>query len=221
MTGIREKLAAVKTSVKIVDVLRHHGINVPDGINQQISCPFHGIDSHPSARVYTQTNTIFCWTCHSLWDVISAEMQFSEISLNEAVNVLVQRYGIDVQAHPQQIAGFYAHVAKYQSGDMKQLQVTIAELKDKFRQFYQSITDWALIAHIIDYFWQEFDEFDALILEPAQKLLLVTDWYARAHCMVAAQIPSVGVFHPATSNVLSDGADEGDDVADTYSREDD
>jgi len=36
--------------------------NHADGTTQ-CKCPFHGEDKHPSARIYEDTNSWFCWTC--------------------------------------------------------------------------------------------------------------------------------------------------------------
>jgi DNA primase len=136
---VREKLASVKTAVSIVDVLKSHNIFVPAGVESQIRCPFHGSDSHPSARVYTTTNTIFCWTCHRLWDVIAAEMQFTGATLVEAVDSLCSSFSVDVQAQPQEIARFYSLANKYQRGDARQASVMILDLADRFRRYYTAL----------------------------------------------------------------------------------
>jgi len=36
----------------------------------QINCPFHGADLGPSARIYPDTNSMYCWACTKSWDVI-------------------------------------------------------------------------------------------------------------------------------------------------------
>lgn len=37
----------------------------------QISCPFHGQDTHPSARVYPDTNSFRCFTCSKSWNAVT------------------------------------------------------------------------------------------------------------------------------------------------------
>ena len=198
---VRDKLQAVKTTVKMVDVLRMHGIIVPADAQSQISCPFHGADTHPSARVYAQTNTLFCWTCHKLWDVIAAEMQFTGSSLTDAVDALIVTFVVPVAEQPQSIQRFYTHAARYQYGDKLQSTKIVNELGDRFRLYYQSLPDWRLLEHLIDYFWQEFDE---MVLDevPVQLIDRATAWFSRAHAMLAAQVPTVEAINKSARAVV-------------------
>lgn len=186
----RDALQAVKATVSIVELLKFHGVAVPENTETQISCPFHGADNHPSARVYTSTNTIFCWTCHKLWDTIAAEMAFTELPLSEAVNALVARYSVAVEAQPQVVQRFYATANVYSHGDQKSASAVVADLGDKFRLYYSALPDWRIVGHLVDYFWREFDEF--VVEEPADLIVRATDWFARAHLMISTQIPVVG-----------------------------
>ena len=49
----------IKAHLKIETVLSYYGL-VPDK-NGMINCPFHN-DKTPSMQVYTQTNTVFCFS---------------------------------------------------------------------------------------------------------------------------------------------------------------
>jgi hypothetical protein len=191
---IRDQLASVKASVKLVDVLKRHGVSVPADTESQISCPFHGVDSHPSARVYANTNTLFCFTCHHVYDVISVEMAFLDCDLKTAVESLISAHNVIVEEQPQDIQRFYSHVVRYTRGDNKQVSAVILELGDRFRCYYTSMSGWRLLGHLIDYFWQEFDALAADT--PVELLALVMEWFASAHAMIASQMLAVEIIHP-------------------------
>jgi hypothetical protein len=188
---IREKLQSVKASVSMVDLLKLHGISVSSVADTQISCPFHGADIHPSARVFPATNTIFCWTCHQMWDVVAAEMQFSGTEFNEAVEFLALKFNVSVASHSAELNKFYSQVAKYQYGDLKQAQTQSLDLAYRFRAYYFSIPDWQVVRHLVEYFWQEYDSIVASELSPAQQLDQVLEWYSKAYSMISMQAHSI------------------------------
>ena len=80
-------LAEVKTSLTITKVLQHYGLR-PDK-NGMLCCPFHP-DKNPSMKVYTETNTVYCFSgnCsthgHSL-DVIDFVMHMEKCTKAEAI----------------------------------------------------------------------------------------------------------------------------------------
>jgi len=68
----------------------------------QISCPFHGKDAHPSARVYPDTNTFRCFTCSKSWNVVTywaeSNKWFTEsgtLDIGRAIRDLSLRFNID------------------------------------------------------------------------------------------------------------------------------
>jgi len=67
----------------------------------QISCPFHGEDAHPSARVYPDSNSFRCYTCSQSWDVVSYWAQANEwykgedkLDIKRAIDDLCEKYGL-------------------------------------------------------------------------------------------------------------------------------
>lgn len=71
MKDVEFRLIAIKKHVSIFDVLDKFEINYPHGrLSQQILCPFHH-DRRPSARVYSDTNKVYCFTCARTWDQIA------------------------------------------------------------------------------------------------------------------------------------------------------
>jgi len=59
----------------------------------QVHCPFHGDDQHASARVY-ETNTMYCWVCSQMWDVISFIKDYKGVDFSAACSILEDMYGI-------------------------------------------------------------------------------------------------------------------------------
>lgn len=74
---VRQRIETIKSSVTAHDVCRHFGTPLKyAGSNneEQISCPFHGKDTKPSARIFPDTGSssshIWCYVCAKRWDVI-------------------------------------------------------------------------------------------------------------------------------------------------------
>lgn len=64
-----------------------------EGEETQVSCCFHGEDEHASARIYS-TNTMYCWVCNKVWDVISFIVDYENKPFKEACTFLEQTFNI-------------------------------------------------------------------------------------------------------------------------------
>lgn len=67
----------------------------------QISCPFHGQDSRPSARVYPDTNSFRCYYCSRSWGPVTFWAQANswykdtdKLDIGRAIDDLCTRYNI-------------------------------------------------------------------------------------------------------------------------------
>lgn len=60
---------AVLAHVTIFQLLDEYKVRYSSKVTQQIHCPVHK-DRTPSARVYADGNTVYCFTCAQRWDVI-------------------------------------------------------------------------------------------------------------------------------------------------------
>jgi len=90
----KERSNNIKENVTMKELTSHFNIHTrAEGPVAQINCPFHGSDKHASARIY-ETNTMYCWVCSSVWDVISFTKDILGISFHEACSYLEKNYGI-------------------------------------------------------------------------------------------------------------------------------
>lgn len=101
-----ERVSQVHASVSAYDVLRHNGIELKqssDDTEEQISCPFHGADRKPSARIYPgedgKPSHVWCFVCQKPhWDVIGLWRMFNggpeNCSFGQALSGLEKQYGL-------------------------------------------------------------------------------------------------------------------------------
>jgi hypothetical protein len=66
----------------------------------QFRCPFHGKDNKPSARLYKETKSCYCWVCQKSWDVVTFIQQKEGFKFIPALKYLVNRYSIDTSSIP-------------------------------------------------------------------------------------------------------------------------
>ena len=96
-TAAAERL---REAVPILDVLLSYGYRVRDDggyREQQFSCDLHGSgqDAKPSARVYPDSNTWYCFGCDLTRDAIQTVRAKEGISFWEAVGRLEKTYNLD------------------------------------------------------------------------------------------------------------------------------
>lgn len=96
----------VKKSITLGILLQNLGKVTYDLDEEQIHCPFHGVDNKKSARYYKATDTIYCWVCKKVWDIFSYTTQKRGNSLKEAISYLVSAYKIDISSVPEQMEVF-------------------------------------------------------------------------------------------------------------------
>lgn len=82
---VTARIDQIHAQVTAHDVLRRNGVNLKQGGSQreeQFSCPFHGKDNKPSARVYPSSargpSHVWCYVCQEKgWDCITLWKKFS------------------------------------------------------------------------------------------------------------------------------------------------
>jgi len=84
-------------TVSIEQVLVDMGFNIDTGNSrQQIKCPFKKFhqdgDFHPSARIYNDTNKLYCFTEKKVRNVVQIVSELKGIPKNDAINIIVKKY---------------------------------------------------------------------------------------------------------------------------------
>lgn len=88
------RISNIKGAVSMRNLIDYFNIPCQSmGDITQCHCPFHGDDQHASARVY-ETNTMYCWVCSQMWDVISFIRDYKGVEFSTACSILEEMYGI-------------------------------------------------------------------------------------------------------------------------------
>jgi len=89
------RISNIKSTVSLRNLVDYFNVATQSmGEITQVHCPFHSGDLHASARIY-ETNTMYCWVCSRVWDVISFVSDIKGISFAEACTILEEMYGIE------------------------------------------------------------------------------------------------------------------------------
>ncbi len=116
---IQARVEAIRKTVSAHDVLRRNGIKLrySEDREEQFACPFHGIDRHPSARVYPETvrgpSHVWCFVCHENWDAIALWKKFGggESKFTRVLAEIERAYGLIPPERPPPAAEMADHVA--------------------------------------------------------------------------------------------------------------
>ena len=109
---MKMRVEAVHSKVTTYDVLRSNGVElkqVSDGQEEQFSCPFHGSDNKPSARVYPESHSgpshAWCFVCQERWDAISLWRKFNggeDKTFGQVVSEIERAYGLTTPDIPEE-----------------------------------------------------------------------------------------------------------------------
>jgi DNA primase len=99
MSNAKKAAERIREEVPILNVLVDYGYGVhPDGGDreQQFSCDLHGdgSDSKPSARVYPDSASFYCFACGRTRDAVTLVREKEGLDFWPAVRVLEKRYGL-------------------------------------------------------------------------------------------------------------------------------
>lgn len=76
----------IKKAVTMRQVAEHYGFSV--NRSQMISCPFHGVDRHPSMKLYENPPGFYCFACQRKGSVIDFVMEHLGIGFMAACQTL-------------------------------------------------------------------------------------------------------------------------------------
>lgn len=112
---MKQRSAAVKQNISAHDILRRFGSTLKfsgSDHEEQFSCPFHGKDNKPSARVYPDgprsPSHVWCFTCQKNWDIFGLWRNFmghgEDVKFGTIIFELERAYGIVPPEAPDQMS---------------------------------------------------------------------------------------------------------------------
>ncbi len=106
----------LKRKATIVDVASKYTQLVRRGARIMACCPLH-VEKTPSFCLYENTNSYYCFGCHAAGDSIKLVEEMERTDFKGAVEILAQRYGMEVPT--------------FKKGDMESL-AALKKKKDRF-----------------------------------------------------------------------------------------
>lgn len=99
---IKERVARIHKHVPILEVLAQYGYAIhedAEGREQQFSCDLHGDgqDGKPSARVYPDSSSWYCFGCSTSRDAIRTVQEKEGLSFSQACYKLEEQFNL---SHP-------------------------------------------------------------------------------------------------------------------------
>lgn len=99
---------AIHERISAHDVLRNNGVKLvyTGEREEQFSCPFHGKDSKPSARVFPSTpqspSHAWCYVCRERWDVITLWQKYHGTEgFHKTLSAIEKHLGIKAPTIPE------------------------------------------------------------------------------------------------------------------------
>lgn len=106
---MQERIENIHRHVTAYDVLLRGGVSLKGGDREeQFSCPFHGVDRRPSARVYPDSPSspshAWCFKCQERWDAIALWRKFNQLDdapFGQVLASIEQAYALDAPPFPE------------------------------------------------------------------------------------------------------------------------
>lgn len=124
----KRRIAQIHSRVTVHDVLRRNGYSLRsnDG-TEQISCPFHGRDNKPSARVFSEDANgrtgVWCYVCQEQWDCITLWRKFSDWTgtFSALLFDIEQTYGLERPDNMPDMSGNFEDDNDYVYDELRHL----------------------------------------------------------------------------------------------------
>lgn len=86
--------------VDLTETMVNYGIRFTfdptNSMEAQFHCPFHGgNDTKPSARVYKESKSCWCWVCKKVRNVINVVMEKESLGYVEGIKFILDKWRID------------------------------------------------------------------------------------------------------------------------------
>lgn len=108
---MQSRVEEIHRQVTVFDVLQRNGIKLRYTDREgQVSCPFHGKDTNPSARVYPGDGRgpshVWCFACNERWDAITLWRKFDgrdpeDFKFGAIIRDIESTYGIQTPPRPE------------------------------------------------------------------------------------------------------------------------
>lgn len=174
---MRGRLDAIHAAVSAYDVLQANGVRLRFGGTrpEQISCPFHGKDNHPSARYHPEGTSragVWCFVCNERWDAIGLWKQFNafEGSFGSLLRSIERAYGIEVPEVP-------AEVAQEEAKEDEELLQLFLVCERRLRQAKRAFTlpSYLTVSSILDKLYYRLEHGQVLLPDAKATLYRVLD----------------------------------------------
>jgi len=107
MSRARQRADRIREEIDITQVLADYGYPVHAGYGgeEQFSCDLHGdgTDNKPSARVYPESNSFYCFACDRTRDAIQLVREKEGLGFWDAVKALEKRYGLGRMEYDEEV----------------------------------------------------------------------------------------------------------------------
>lgn len=109
MSDIHERIQAANEMVSIYDLIEDVSSQSEP---RQIHCPVHN-DTRKSARVFPDSNSVYCWTCARAYDPVALVSEQESIGLTAACRFIEDNAGVRWQRIEERVANdFWKLLAK-------------------------------------------------------------------------------------------------------------
>ena len=98
MNDIKDIIEEIKSRCDIANVISSYIKIKPSGANYKVLCPFHG-EKTPSFYINTSKQIYKCFGCGEGGDVINFVMKIENLDFMDAVKLLANRCGIEINTH--------------------------------------------------------------------------------------------------------------------------
>jgi hypothetical protein len=176
-------VAAIMEQLSIYQVLAAYHVEfIGGGEPEQIHCPFHGADINKSARIYPETDSIYCFTCGKNWNVISFVQEQEELTFVETCRFIRAKWDIEISM-PDYEAALYSTRRK----PVQNREEFAATVERLFVSFADSLTSGELYP-ILDLYNTCLAEKDDLVVKDYFTTKELEQWYENSKIKLQEEI---------------------------------
>ena len=174
---MRARIDGIHASLTAADVLQANRVRLRYGGQrpEQLPCPFHGRDNHPSARYHPEGHTkaaVWCYVCNERWDAIGLWKKFHgfEGSFGSLLRSIERAYGIEIPEAPPE-------AAQEESKEDAELQQLIQVCERRLRQAKRAFTleSFLRVSAILEKLYHRLDHGGIFVPEAKAVLSRVLD----------------------------------------------